>query len=52
MAPRPDLFDEVLVVLADGELDPTTVPAFVRELAAARHGAGRGGSSSSWTCPA
>ncbi|MER7645040.1 STAS domain-containing protein [Streptomyces sp. NPDC126522] len=41
MAPRPDLFDELRVVLADGELDLTTVPAFARELDAARHGTGR-----------
>jgi anti-sigma B factor antagonist len=41
MRPQPDLFDELRVVRADGELDLTTVPAFARELKAARHGTGR-----------
>nr|WSY52981.1 STAS domain-containing protein [Streptomyces sp. NBC_00886] len=40
MGPHPDLFDELRVVRADGELDLTTVPAFARELAEARHGTG------------
>ncbi|MEU7664938.1 STAS domain-containing protein [Streptomyces lincolnensis] len=41
MDPRPDLFDELRVVTAGGELDVTTVPAFARDLEGARHGAGR-----------
>lgn len=41
MGPRPDLFDELRVVRAGGELDLTTTPAFARELKEASHGAGR-----------
>ena len=41
MDPRPDLFDELRVVTAGGELDVTTVPAFARDLEGARHGSGR-----------
>ncbi|MFJ5305584.1 STAS domain-containing protein [Streptomyces sp. NPDC088350] len=41
MGPRPDLFDELRVVRAGGELDLTTVPAFARDLREARHGTGR-----------
>lgn len=41
MDPRSDLFDELRVVTADGELDMTTVPAFARDLESARHGSGR-----------
>ncbi|WP_406443501.1 STAS domain-containing protein [Streptomyces sp. NBC_01613] len=37
----PDLFDELRVVTAGGELDVTTVPAFARDLEDARHGSGR-----------
>ncbi|MFD4560579.1 STAS domain-containing protein [Streptomyces sp. NPDC058469] len=41
MGPHPDLFDELRVVRASGELDLTTVPAFAHELKKARHGTGR-----------
>ncbi|GAA3800808.1 hypothetical protein GCM10022403_038850 [Streptomyces coacervatus] len=41
MGSHPDLFDELRVVTADGELDLTTVPAFVRDLEDARHGSRR-----------
>jgi len=41
MGPHPDLFDELRVVRARGELDLTTVPAFARQLREARHGTGR-----------
>ncbi|MFI6494066.1 STAS domain-containing protein [Streptomyces sp. NPDC050564] len=41
MGPHPDLFDELRVVTAGGELDLTTVPAFARDLEDARHGSGR-----------
>jgi anti-sigma B factor antagonist len=41
MGPHPDLFDELRVVRADGELDLTTAPAFARDLEDARHGTGR-----------
>lgn len=41
MGPHPDLFDELRVVTAGGELDVTTVPAFARDLEDARHGTGR-----------
>lgn len=41
MSPHPDLFDELRVVTACGELDVLTVPAFARDLEDARHGSGR-----------
>lgn len=41
MGPRSDLFDELRVVMAGGELDLSTVPAFARDLVDARHGSGR-----------
>ncbi|WP_406170331.1 STAS domain-containing protein [Streptomyces sp. NBC_00996] len=41
MGPHPDLFDELRVVTAGGELDLTTVPAFARDLEDARHGSTR-----------
>ncbi|MBK3572953.1 STAS domain-containing protein [Streptomyces sp. MBT65] len=41
MGPHSDLFDELRVVMADGELDLTTAPAFARDLVDARHGSGR-----------
>ncbi|MCT9084033.1 STAS domain-containing protein [Streptomyces fulvoviolaceus] len=41
MGPYSDLFDELRVVTAGGELDLTTVPAFARDLEDARHGSGR-----------
>ncbi|WP_210590358.1 STAS domain-containing protein [Streptomyces sp. GESEQ-35] len=41
MGPHPDLFDELRVVTADGELDLATVSAFARDLKGARHGTGR-----------
>jgi anti-sigma B factor antagonist len=41
MGPYPDLFDELRVVTAGGELDLTTEAAFARELEEARHGTGR-----------
>ncbi|WP_328359262.1 STAS domain-containing protein [Streptomyces sp. NBC_00457] len=41
MGPHPDLFDELRVVTAGGELDVTTAPAFARDLEDARHGSGR-----------
>ncbi|MFG2777566.1 STAS domain-containing protein [Streptomyces prunicolor] len=41
MGPHPDLFDELRVVRARGELDLTTVPAFARQLREARHDTGR-----------
>jgi anti-anti-sigma factor len=41
MGPHPDLFDELRMVMAGGELDLVTVPAFARDLEEARHGGGR-----------
>ncbi|WP_019073853.1 STAS domain-containing protein [Streptomyces hokutonensis] len=41
MGPHHDLFDELRVVTAGGELDLTTAPAFARDLLDARHGSGR-----------
>jgi len=41
MGPRSDLFDELRVVTAGGELDLLTAPAFARDLVYARHGSGR-----------
>ncbi|MFJ3308491.1 STAS domain-containing protein [Streptomyces sp. NPDC086549] len=41
MGPHPDLFDELRVVQAGGELDLTTTPAFARDLEDARHGTGQ-----------
>lgn len=41
MGPHPDLFDELRVVRASGELDLTTAPAFAHDLKEARHGTGR-----------
>ncbi|MEV0905565.1 STAS domain-containing protein [Streptomyces hokutonensis] len=41
MGPHSDLFDELRVVTAGGELDLTTAPAFARDLADARRGSGR-----------
>ncbi|MGW3668265.1 STAS domain-containing protein [Streptomyces sp. NPDC005141] len=41
MGPHPELFDELRVVRADGELDLTTAAAFARDLENARHGTGR-----------
>lgn len=41
MGPHPDLFDELRLVTAGGELDLTTVSAFARDLEDARHGSGR-----------
>jgi len=41
MGPHPDLFDELRVVKAGGELDLTTAAAFARDLEDARHGSGR-----------
>lgn len=41
MGPHSDLFDELRVVTAGGELDVVTVPALARDLMDARHGGGR-----------
>ncbi|MEV0735137.1 STAS domain-containing protein [Streptomyces sp. NPDC050549] len=41
MGPHSDLFDELRVVTAGGELDLMSVPAFARDLVDARHGGGR-----------
>jgi len=41
MGPHPDLFDELRVVTAGGELDLTTAAAFEHDLEVARHGTGR-----------
>jgi len=41
MGPHPDLFDELRVVRASGELDLTTASAFAHDLKEARHGTGR-----------
>ncbi len=40
MGPHADLFDELRVVTAGGELDLMTAPTFARDLEDVRHGSG------------